>query len=66
MERAEALFSSRRRNGPSLRIALQAVGQALGVDWSKLAASEPNSAAVADMAAGPTIAELAAMAPKPL
>ena len=51
------------RNGPPLPVAVQIIGQALGIDWklgpdmSDIAAVEPS---------GPTIAELAASGLMPL
>jgi hypothetical protein len=63
MDRAEAMNDFWRRNGPPLHVAVQAIGQTLGIDWKlghERSASEPN------IASGPSVAEMAAMAPQPL
>ena len=50
------------RRGPPLHVAVQIIGQVLGIDW-KLGGDE---APAPQMAAGPSIAELAASGVKPL
>ena len=51
------------RNGPPVHVAVQIIGQVLGVDWN-LGDKEPRS--IQEMATGPSIAELAAMGTAPL
>jgi len=63
MARAEALNGFWRRNGPPFYVAVQAIGRALGIDWD---VSETQALPTADTPAGPSIADLAAMAPVPL
>lgn len=61
MDRAEAMNDFWRRNGPPLHVAVQAIGQALGIDWK--AGQEPSEP---NIVSGPSVAEMAAMAPTPL
>jgi hypothetical protein len=51
-----------RRNGPPMHISVQLIGKALGIDGKADAPPAPGPSAPQ----GPTIAQLAAMAPKPL
>ena len=63
MDRAEAMNDFWRRNGPPLHVAVQAIGQSLGIDWK---AGQGPSASEPNIASGPSIAEMAAMVPTPL
>jgi len=62
------MYSYWARNGPPPYLALQAIGRAVGVDW-KLETEEPEILSTRSMTDPaqpvPTIAEVAAAAPKP-